>query len=274
MRFKRSPPGRSEASAEATFTERLQQVDEVIADPLRFKAKLAIGEDAYKLLRMKNKVSQVIDTAGAVGTGMGIAKSAIVAETFFASSSFWSFLGVGATATTPIGWVIAAGAASGIAWHTLSKKSKEVSDARVTTIPKFINTPIDALGLSLFSLIAPLALKVAQADQEIDNLERDRIYHYLCNEWGFSGPFLRVGLSEVEAQLDQFEVKTISQRIAAFTKENPDCNPEKIREDLLQLLREVMQADGVVEPHEEQWIAKIEEWLSKYERKRSLRDLL
>ena len=45
----------------------LKGVDQVVADPLRFKAKLAIGEAAYASLRMINRGREVWDVLGANG---------------------------------------------------------------------------------------------------------------------------------------------------------------------------------------------------------------
>ena len=149
-------------------------VESVIAHPLSFKAKLSIGEDAYTSLRMKNKVLEAWDTVGVMGAAAGLAKSTAAASIFFAPTGMLSLIGIG-TAVTPIGWVVGAGVVAGGAWVGISKFLKNASTSRVTVIPDFINTPMDVLGLGLFDLIAPLALKVANVDEYIDDLERNHI---------------------------------------------------------------------------------------------------
>ena len=88
-------------------------VDSVVAIPERFKAKLGIGEDAYASLRLRKNLGTVFkgtDAAGAAATGVGVASSSVVASTFFSAPGLLGALGIGA-AVTPIGRVIAAGAA-------------------------------------------------------------------------------------------------------------------------------------------------------------------
>jgi hypothetical protein len=96
---------------------------------LSFKAKLAIGEDAYTALRVKNAVVQAWDVAGVATTAAVVAKSSVVASTFFAPTGFWAALGFG-TAVTPIGWVIAAGVVTGGAWFGITRHLKSASANR------------------------------------------------------------------------------------------------------------------------------------------------
>ena len=185
----------------------------MIRDELRFKAKLAIGEEAYQSLKARKTIVHLWDTAGAVGTGVAIAKSSIVAETFFASSTLLGKLTFGvlgaSTAATPIGWVIAAGALAGGAWIG-AKHLNSADDEKVVVIPKFINTPIDVLGLGIFNLLAPLALVVAEVDGHIDDRERDHIYKYFVGGWGYDEHFTLVGMRYIEENISS---SLVSQRL-------------------------------------------------------------
>lgn len=97
----------------------LLNLDRVVADPLRFKRKLKIGAQAFALLRARDSLVAFWDTAGAVTAGAGIAQSSLVATTFFAPSALGgalSWIGFGAAAATPLGWVVAAALVSGGAY--------------------------------------------------------------------------------------------------------------------------------------------------------------
>ena len=132
-------------------------IESIFADPLRYKAKLAIGEEAYTALKFQTPVFQAWDVAGVATTAAVVAKSSVVASTFFAPTGFLAAIGIG-TAVTPVGWVIAAGVVTGGAWYGITRHLKKAMASRVTVIPNYIKTPLDVLALGLFDLLVPLAL--------------------------------------------------------------------------------------------------------------------
>lgn len=231
-------------------------INEIVSDPLRFKAKLEIGEDAYASMRMKNAVFRIWDVAGAAGTAVAVAKSATVASTFFAPTGMLAFFGIG-TAVTPVGWVIAAGVVAGGGWIGLTRYLKQVTGSRVTTIPNFINTPIDVLALGLFELMAPLALKVASIDGNIDMSERETIAKYFIKQWGYNPDFVHEGMSFIENRISEFSVKALAQALAEFKKNNNDCNYNAMSRELVSFLREIIESDGRIDEREEMALEKV-----------------
>lgn len=231
-------------------------VQTVIADPLRFKAKLAIGEDAYKSLRLTKYAREAWDTIGAAGTGAVVAQSTVVASTFFAPSGILGVLGIG-TAATPIGWVVLAAAVAGGAWVGVSKVYKNVSGDMVTVIPDFINTPMDVLAVGIFDLLAPLALKVAIVDGNIHETEREVIKKHFVNDWGFDSKYVDQGLSIIESKISDYSIIEVAQYLAEFQKSNPDCNFDEMSREVLVLLREVIEADGMIDEREDMAIEKV-----------------
>lgn len=234
-----------------------EDIDSVVSQPLNFKARLAIGEDAYAVLRVKNAAIQAWDVAGVAATAAVVTKSSVVASTFFAPSGFLAALGIG-TAVTPIGWVIAASVITGGTWMGITRYLKKASASRVTVIPNFINTPLDVLALGLFDLLAPLALKVAEDEGRIHNTERKLIYHYFVKEWGYDAKFVDEGINYTESKLNEFSIRELAQTLVKFTRENPDCNFEMMSKEITGFLRSIVEAGGNKDEREEMTISNIE----------------
>jgi len=249
-----------------------QKIDRIIVEPLKFKVKLAIGEDAYTSLRVKNTVVQVWDVAGVATTAAVVAKSSVVAATFFAPTGWLAALGIG-TAVTPIGWVVAAGVLTGGAWFGITRHLKKATASRVTVVPNFINTPLDVLALGLFDLMAPLALKMAAVDGRVDDLRRQQLDDYFVGEWGYDAGFVDAGIEHIEARLGDLSVQDLAQTLAEFASQNRDCNFDRMAREILEFLRDVAATDGGVENAEEDAIAEIERIFRRASRFALLRNL-
>lgn len=227
-------------------------LDCVISDPLKFKRKLRIGEDAYATLRLKQGVQSLWDVSGVAMTGATLAASKIVAGTLFASSAgLFSAIGIGAAAATPVGWVVAAAVATGGAYYGVTRLVRTRIGDMVDTIPRFINTPIDLLGMQLLDLIGALAVRVASIDGTIASTERSVIERHFVDEWGYDPEYTARALDVLIASADENRVKSIAKGLADFQTASPDCNAEAMQSELLTFLREVVQADGVLDEREE-----------------------
>lgn len=231
------------------------EIDEIITEPLKFKAKLAIGEDAYKSLRLKKAAWEVWDVAGVAGTGAWAAQLPWVAS-LLGSKGVLVSLGL-ATASTPIGWVVLAGVLSGGAWLGITRYLKSIDQDRVDVIPKFINTPLDVLALGLFDLIAPLALKVANVDDRIDIAEKQSISSYFVKEWGYDQRFIEEGVAFTESRLADYKIKDLAQALAEFQKQNPDCNYNSMSKEIVNFLKTVIESDGKIDEREEMAVEKV-----------------
>ncbi|WP_082536613.1 MULTISPECIES: TerB family tellurite resistance protein [unclassified Roseateles] len=214
----------------------LQGVTQVVAEPLRFKAKLAIGENAYASLRMINRTREIWDVLGAAGAGAALAKAGA--------------LGLGAAAT-PVGWVAVAALASGGACYGLYRWLGDTKGSRVIEIPKFLNTPLDTLGLALFDLIAPLALRLAAVDGRIESAERQALVQHLVDDWGLDEGFVTQAIEKIEPGVMQGSVEEMAAELSAFLHANPDCNHKAIATDLGQFLRKLLEAGGPLSEAEE-----------------------
>ncbi|UXH77380.1 TerB family tellurite resistance protein [Roseateles amylovorans] len=222
----------------------LEGVEQVVAEPLRFKAKLAIGEDAYTSLRMINRTRELWDVLGAAGAGAAVAKTGMAA----------SILGASAT---PIGWVALAALASGGACYGLYRLLGNTKGARVIEIPKYLNTPLDTLGLAIFDLIAPLSLRLAAVDGAVDEAERAFLVRHLVDEWGLSPAFVRQAIAAIEPRLGEGSIEAMAREGADFLHLNPDCNHAAIAQDTAVFLRAMLAAGGPITPPEEDALATV-----------------
>ena len=227
-------------------------ISRVVADPLRFKLKLAIGEEAYASLRLKKHIGNAWDAGGAAATGAGIAATPMVASTFFASSAgMLGWLGIGAAATTPVGWIVAAALASGGAYYGVVQLARKYAGSRVQTIPKFINTPLDLLGASLLDLIGGLAAKLAWIDGQVVPAEKEAIAAHFVGDWGLDADYVAQALDLLVVEANEQRVTQMSAAVARFVHENPDCNAGVLRAQILAFLKDVAEADGVMDEREE-----------------------
>lgn len=233
-------------------------VDCVVSDSLRFRRKLAIGEDAYTSLRLGKTLAQLWDVGGVAATGAQVAALPVVASTFFSGSGFLSALGMGAAAATPIGWVIAASVVTGGTYYGVTRLFRSYSGTRVEVIPKFINTPIDLLGASLLDLIGSLSIKVASIDGMVTADERLVIRDHLIEEWGYDPSYVDQALRLIEENVHQLSLNQMVDSFSSFAQANPDCNYSAMRQELLIFLAEVANADGHFDEREEMAIERIE----------------
>jgi uncharacterized tellurite resistance protein B-like protein len=236
----------------------------IVSVPLRFKAKLGIGERAYRSLRTRENLRTLTETVGAGSAAAGLASSGVVAGTFFASKGIWgsalTALGLG-TAVTPIGWVIAAGVLTGGVYFGVSRLLESPKDHGVVVVPKYISTPLDLIAVALADFMVPLSLKIAQADGELDEREARRIQSFYCEQWGYSPEFISRLLGEYRSKLDSISYSTLSSSLTSYCDGNKDCDREIIMIGLLTHLREVAEADGVIREAEEREIEELAQLL-------------
>lgn len=247
-----APGSASDGSSDTTSggaPPRLDGVDQVVAEPLRFKARLAIGENAYQSLRMINRTRELWDVLGAAGAGAAVAKTGMAA----------SLLGASAT---PIGWVAFAALASGGACYGLYRLLGNTRGSRVIEIPKYLNTPLDTLGLAIFDLIAPLSLRLAAVDGDIDAAERAHLVRHLVEDWGLHRGFVEQAVAAIEPGAADGELDQMAREGAEFLHANPDCNHAAIVTDLSAFFRDLLLAGGPLDAAEEAALTQVSGLLS------------
>jgi hypothetical protein len=189
-----------------------------------------------------------------------VAKSSLVATTFFAPSGLLGVLGIG-SAATPIGWVAFAALASGGACYGLYRFLGNSKGSRIIEIPRFLNTPLDTLGLALFDLIAPLALRLAQVDGRIEPTERAYLITHLVEEWGLDRNFVEQAIQVIEPGLSDLSVEEMAKELANYLYANPDCKHQAIAAELSEFLREMLTSAGPLTTVEAEALSTVSELL-------------
>lgn len=233
----------------------LSEVRRVVSQPLQFKAKLGIGEDAYSSLQAGRAVGELWHVGTAAAAGGVAAGSSAVASTFF--GTWLTALGIG-TAVTPIGWVIGGAAAAGaLSWGAL-RAWRSYSGSRVEAVPRFINTPIDYLAASLFDLIGGLSIIVAREAGGLDEAERAAVMDYFQGEWGIDPEYIAAALPALEESTLGASVRDAAKALAEYKRNNPDCDYEAMSAEVLRFLKEIAEADGALDAAELDAIAAVE----------------
>ena len=160
-------------------------------------------------------------------------------------------IGLGTAAATPLGWIVVAGVASGGAYYGVTRLFRGYAGSMVDTIPKFINTPIDLLGATLFDLLGALAVRLARIDGVFCAAEHGVIVRHFVTDWGFDPDYVDRALAVIAESIDDQRLKELARTLAAFQIANPDCNPNAMRAALIDFLREIGEADGILDEREE-----------------------
>ncbi|NKX28509.1 hypothetical protein HGE68_01255 [Rhodobacteraceae bacterium R_SAG6] len=242
-------------------TRRFEGVGRVVAEPMKFKVKLDIGEEAFASLQAARLVGDLWQVGTAATAGGLAASSSAVAGTFF-GGGWLAALGVGA-AVTPVGWVVGAAVASGAACYGVLRLYRGYEGARVKKVPAFINTPVDVLGAALFDLMGSLAIRVAREAEEVDDAERAAIADYFTAEWGLDPAYVAAALPVIEQSAEGRSVDEIAEALALYKRDNPDCNFDTLRAELLAFLTEIAAADGVLHDAELTAIARTDRIFQK-----------
>ena len=242
-----------------TQEEKVASFDEVktvVENEERFKARIGAGSSSFASLRTANVLSEMWAVGSAARDGAAVAASASVASTFFAPTGIWA-IATGATAMTPVGWVIGAAVATGGLSYGVGRLFRSYNGSRVDEIPKFLNSPIDVLGATLVDMVGALALKVASMDGNVDDREKAAIQSYFTEEWGISEDYALHAIDLLEENVRSVRLSEMTDELAEFARTNPDCDFTKIQAGLTEFLHEVAEADGQFDESEELAVEKI-----------------
>ena len=230
---------------------RTDEPDTILANEERFLERLGIEGRASSFLKSADNMELVLTTAGAAYGGGLIASSSFVATTFFPSSGILAWIGLGAAATTPIGWVLAAGALTGGLYFGLRWTLDKVRDKSTVKRPKYINTPLDLIANQLFGLMFPLSVWIAKSDDgEVSEEEAESIVSFYIDEWGYDADFVAYAMERCASEVPGKTARELAKSFSDYCAANRDCNKKRITEFLVDHLREFAGTEGNGESRE------------------------
>ena len=153
----------------------------------------------------------------------------------------------------------------GVTYAGVSKIFESSKDDGLVVIPKYINSPIDILAVSLIELILPIGLKLAAIDGHIDKLERDAILNHFVKVWGYNRLFVERMISAYELSLEDVSVAALVNDIMKYTQENDDCDYQKIKQTYINFMKAIANADGILDENEGRMIADLEQAFTRAE---------
>lgn len=221
----------------------LGEVECVVRDHNQFKLKLGLGEEAYASLRITRHLQELWDVGGAAAAGAGVAKTLLAASGPLAA--------FGLAASTPVGWLFGAALVSGSTYYGVMRMIKGAHRNRVDVIPKFINSPIDLLGATLFDQMGGLAIKVGSLTGAISPGKEAFLIERAYRQWGINPDYARLALPLIQQSVSNLRLKAMTQELVRFQIDNPDCNPQAMRADLYDFIQAVAQAEGEIGEVEE-----------------------
>ena len=248
---------------DADIIAQLNSAEESIADDERFRKKLGIGADAYRSLKAISRMAPVAAGAGGAVAGAAIASSPVVASAFFGgkAAAVAGWMGLGLAATTPVGWVIAAGVAGGVAVGGASMAYGKVRKRFVEEVPRQVNAPLDVLAASVVGFLMPVAFRLALADGNVDDRERRKIKYYFVNEWGYSESFVDRRVDDFRNEPALASLDELFTALEELKNHDKDCNFDHIFRELVKFLEELANADGEFHHGEKATIGEVKELL-------------
>lgn len=217
----------------------------VVQDADKFRQKLDIGAEAFKKLTTAEKAGEALLALSATGAGSGVLFAG-----WYASLGMLAKVGlaVGLVAT-PYGPMAIGGSLAAMVLLLVRKFYKSIKKDVVVEVPKFINSPIDVLGVSICSLIYPVVLKIAHADNSVDEPELDVIKKYFVEQWGISAPYVDQLHHEVKSKAAGYTYKQLRAEISQVEKTG-DVKAETLAQEIVAIAEDVMRADGRVHESE------------------------
>jgi uncharacterized tellurite resistance protein B-like protein len=105
------------------------------------------------------------------------------------------------------------------------------------------------VSIGMFSIVAPLALKIAEADGVVEQQELDCITKFFVVDKGYPEIYVKRGLSNISQSISNIDLNEVSISVRDFVHLRNDFTNDDIKR-VLKLLEEIVNADGIVHDEE------------------------
>lgn len=224
----------------------------VVDDSDKFRKKLQIGGDAFRYLSNAENLGNFLTT---IGGGAGLASLSYFG--WYASMGVLSQIGLAVgLVSTPVGWFAAAGAGGVATVYGVRRIFRTIKKEAVTEVPNFINSPIDILADSICALICPILLKIAYADNDYSNHERDNIRNYFTMEWGINADYIDDLIRNCKSSLIDFNYEKLVPALKEIEKSG-DIKYSTISNEIINISTIIISCDGHIHEDEKKELEKI-----------------
>ncbi|MEY2699710.1 MAG: hypothetical protein RIQ52_465, partial [Pseudomonadota bacterium] len=91
-----------------------------------------------------------------------------------------------------------------------------------------------------------------------DQVERDVISTFFVEKWGYNPEFVATGIDYIQQHIADFSIRELAKALAEYKKNNPDCEHKAMSREIIDFLREVIEADGKIDELEAMSLDSIE----------------
>jgi len=243
------------------FIESLNNQEKIVCDEKIFFKKLNISPDTAKFLKGVENLKGFLE----VGAGAFAGGSGALWIWWSSASTITKLALTMGFASLPLNIIGIGAVVGGIGILTIKTLVKKLRKSFVDEVPKFIKAPIDILAFNVLNILVFLSLKIAYEDGKLDSKELNTITRNLVYKWGFCEDFIEKYISnllkfEVIKEIPYEDFAKLIKEVKNIDK-NIDINI--LKNALLEEIKDVILADGILHPNEWNALYKLEKILEK-----------
>lgn len=244
--------------------DRVVKNEYIFLDHEKFRKRMHINEMMFSMLINNSELSNVIQTTK---KNEAVEGKLTLSEIFSVMNGLGQLSFAVMVAVQTTGWTPGS-------LKLLSTEGMDISVV-ISDMERFSSaSPVKTdslLGLMAWELLELLiypCLKIAYADGEFCEDERELIISLLSEEWGYHRPFVEQLIFETEPHLGKFNYTDFSANIKEVCRIFPEINYEASKEELLGMVKKVVLADGYVHPNEQVEMDHLSDYMAADDRRR------